>query len=237
MEYTYLDSIALFGVGGAHPGGLQLTKHMLAQEKINNTTTVLDVGCGTGQTSAYLAKKYRCKVTALDCHKVMLEKAKQRFKSMNLPINVIYGKTESLPFDNDSFDIILSESVTAFTDLSLTLPEYKRVLKPKGKLLAVEMTLERSVLKEEYTQIKDFYGVSQLLTERDWHKLFQKAGYDQVRIEKYNPQLNQFDVQHTADFSLSDNIDYKAFEILEKHDGMMNKYAGLLSYRIIKCTK
>jgi hypothetical protein len=33
MEFTYLDFLALFGIGGAHPGGLQLTKEILSQGK------------------------------------------------------------------------------------------------------------------------------------------------------------------------------------------------------------
>ena len=38
MEITYLDCLALFGIGGAHPGGLQLTKEILSREKIKEKT-------------------------------------------------------------------------------------------------------------------------------------------------------------------------------------------------------
>ena len=43
MEFTYLDCLALFGIGGAHPGGLLLTKEILSREKINEKTIILDV--------------------------------------------------------------------------------------------------------------------------------------------------------------------------------------------------
>ena len=33
LKYTYLDCLAIFGVGGAHPGGLQLTKDTLIKGK------------------------------------------------------------------------------------------------------------------------------------------------------------------------------------------------------------
>ncbi|WP_256241661.1 class I SAM-dependent methyltransferase [Bacillus sp. V3B] len=90
MEYTYLDCLALLRVGGAHPGGLQLTKHILSREKIDETTKILDVGCGTGQTSAYIAEQYRCYVTSLDCNKIMLDKANQRFQSFGVFLVILY---------------------------------------------------------------------------------------------------------------------------------------------------
>ncbi|PAV29194.1 hypothetical protein CIL05_12410 [Virgibacillus profundi] len=78
MNNTYLDCLALFGVGGAHPGGLQLTKRILSQEDINEEKRVLDAGCGTGQTSAYIAETYPCHVTSLDYNKIMVDKARKR---------------------------------------------------------------------------------------------------------------------------------------------------------------
>lgn len=56
MKPTYQDALAYFGVSGAHPGGLTLTKFLLEQEKITSHTTLLDGGCGTGQTSAYIKR-------------------------------------------------------------------------------------------------------------------------------------------------------------------------------------
>ncbi|MBL5792479.1 class I SAM-dependent methyltransferase [Bacillus sporothermodurans] len=77
MAYSYQDTLAYYGVGGAHPGGLSLTKQIFHNENITHTTKILDAGCGTGQTSAYLAEMYKCDVTALDIHPVMIEKAKK----------------------------------------------------------------------------------------------------------------------------------------------------------------
>ena len=215
LNYTYLDCLAIFGVGGAHPGGLQLTKELLSREKIDETKSILDAGCGTGQTSAYIAEQYRCNVTSLDCNKIMLDKARQRFSSLHLPIEVKQGSTENLPFDEGLFDIILSESVISFTDVSLTIPEFKRVLKPNGVLLAIEMVLEKSLSEEELKPIVDFYGVSQLLTENEWYNFFQKANFKQVTVEKFKLQFDENDVQNAPDFSLSENIDDNSMKFLK----------------------
>ena len=76
MTSIYLDFLSKFGVGGAHPGGIQLTKELFKSETITPTTHILDVGCGTGQTAAYLAAQYGAIVTGIDNNPVMVEKAK-----------------------------------------------------------------------------------------------------------------------------------------------------------------
>ena len=235
LNYTYLDCLAIFGVGGAHPGGLQLTKEILSREKIDETKSILDAGCGTGQTSAYIAEKYQCHVTSLDCNKIMLDKARQRFSSLHLPIDVKQGSTENLPFDEDLFDMILSESVISFTDVSLTIPEFKRVLKPNGVLLAIEMVLEKSLSEDELKAIINFYGVSQLLTENEWYNFFKRASFKQVSVEKFNLEFDENDVQNVTDFSLSENIDDKFFEILEKHLHFTKSYKDILGFRLFRC--
>jgi len=236
LTYTYLDCLAYLGVGGAHPGGLQLTKNiLLAVEKIDDTTSVLDVGCGTGQTSAYIAENYRCYVTSLDSNKIMLDKAKQRFSSLQIPIEVKQGNTENLPFDNASFDVILSESVITFTDISKTIPEFIRVLKSSGVLLAIEMVLEKGISADENKQIVDFYGFSQLLTESEWYELFKRAGFRSISVEKYNPEFSDINIQNAADFSISENIDDTLLEILEKHEELTEIYKDKLGFRIFRC--
>ena len=55
MGNRYLDLLAEFGVGGAHPGGFPLTKEVLSSLHLPPSSSVLDIGCGTGQTAEYLS--------------------------------------------------------------------------------------------------------------------------------------------------------------------------------------
>lgn len=236
MESTYLNCLALFGVGGAHPGGLNLTKRILSKEKIDGSSKILDVGCGTGQTSAYIAKEYGSHVTALDNNKIMLEKAGRRFQSMNLPIEIRHGSAENLPFENHTFDFILSESVTAFTDVSKTVPEFKRVLKPNGVLLAVEMVRDKDISGQQMKEILDFYGVKQLLSEQEWRSAFQKAGFEQIEVEKVELQPDIQQVGVSNDYSLSKQIHPSFYEIFEKHHHLSIVYKDILACGKFRCT-
>lgn len=236
METTYLNCLALFGVGGAHPGGLNLTRRVLSKEKINGDSKILDVGCGTGQTSAYIAKQYGCHVTALDNNRIMLEKAGKRFQSMNLPVEIQHGSAENLPFQNDTFDFILSESVTAFTDVTKTVPEYNRVLKANGVLLAIEMVRNTDVSENQMQEILDFYGVKQLLDKQEWRTHFEKAGFNHIEMEEVelHPDIHKIEVSN--DYSLSTHIDPSFYEVFEKHHHLSIVYKDVLGCGVFRCS-
>ncbi len=235
MSYTYLDFLSLLGIGGAHPGGLPLTKYILSKENIDETMSVLDAGCGTGQTSAFIAEQYRCNVTSLDYNNVMLDKARKRFSLLQLPINLKYGSLENLPFDDGTFDLVLSESVTSFTNAALTIPEFKRVLKPNGVLIAIEMVLEKRLSDDELEPIIDFYGVHRLITESEWYNYFQKSNFREINVEKFRIGMVENNDEYDPEFSPSENLDQKLFEIIFKHEHFNNKYKDILGFRIFKC--
>lgn len=107
----YLDFLSKFGVSGAHPGGIELTKKILENEMINKSSRILDVGCGTGETSAYLAARYGAKVTGLDINPIMIKKAKIRMAKYQLPVEIIHGSIEKCPLEDSNYDFIISESV------------------------------------------------------------------------------------------------------------------------------
>lgn len=81
----YLTFLAQFGIGGAHPGGINLSKALFSTENITPGADILDVGCGTGQTAAYLATAYQASVTGIDIHPVMIKKAQKRMQKHVYP--------------------------------------------------------------------------------------------------------------------------------------------------------
>lgn len=232
----YLDTLAELGVGGAHPGGLRLTKKILETLFINEKTKILDVGCGTGQTMAFIAQQYECVVKGIDSQKKMVEKANQRFKDLQLSIQSEVGFVEALPFESNSFDYLLSESVLTFTDLEEALKEIKRVLKKDGKLIAVEMVMEKVLPAKDLKKLQDFYGFKQFLMEEDWRKRLSSSGFRYIHIEKEEREFSDADLEQVPDFQLSENVDESYFQLLIKHQELTARYAEFLGYRIIKST-
>lgn len=232
---TYFDFLAKFGVGGAHPGGILLTKEILSSENLTSMSNVLDAGCGTGQTAAYLNQQFQANVTGLEINPIMIKKAKRRFQAQKLPIKLIEGSIESIPFPDQTFDFILSESVLAFVDKPKALREFFRVLKKGGRLIANEMTInKRLTLKEEH-EIKKFYALDSLLVEEDWRNLLEDIGFQRIQLKKEKQALSNGN--HIPEFQFSNNFEPELFEIFNQHASIILKYQDTLSYRVITCTK
>ena len=114
--------------------------------------TILDVGCGTGDCTIKLHKRYkRASVYALDFADAMLTVAnsKQSWKQKLLAnkIKFICADAENLPFSDNSFDFVFSNLTLQWcTDLDRTFQEFNRILKPGGLLFF--STLGPDTLKE-----------------------------------------------------------------------------------------
>lgn len=224
--------MAYFGIGGAHPGGFTLTQSILEAENIQQTEAVLDVGCGTGQTAAYLAENFHCQVTAIDKHPIMVEKAKERLKNNNLPIQLIEGDAENLRFAVNSFDLVIAESVIAFTHISKTLDELARVLKNTGRMIIIEMTAEQNPPEALQKEIRSLYGISEVLTEKEWISKLQLAGFTKIETIKTPSALSPSELQ---DINQSKNIHSKFYDLWDEHHQFILQYNHFIGYRVFKC--
>lgn len=234
-NYTYFDLLAQFGIGGAHPGGIHLTKELLSTESINETSHILDAGCGTGQTAAYLYNQYGANIVGVDINPVMLKKASDRFLSQQIPIQLFHASLEEIPLKDETFDLVLSESVLAFVQKQKALSELFRVLKSGGRLIGNEMTINYPISKEEEKEIKDFYGLDSILCEDDWRNLLNAAGFEDIEIKKEKKSLIEY--KEMPEFNFSSNFVPELFDVLNHHAEIIIKYQESLSYRIITCTK
>jgi ubiquinone/menaquinone biosynthesis C-methylase UbiE len=96
----------------------------------DGTESLLDVGCGNGGVAALLRERVR-EVVAVDVEPFPWQ------EGPGLAFQVADG--ESLPFDDDSFDVVHSKDSLHHMDTpERAVAEYRRVLKPGGTALIVE---------------------------------------------------------------------------------------------------
>jgi len=100
--------------------------------------TVLEVGAGTGANFPYFKKD--AKVTAIEPDPYMFERAKKRLAELGLEhIKLVQHPAEQLPFDDSSFDHVVSSMVfCSVRDPQRALAEVKRVLKSGGSFRFIE---------------------------------------------------------------------------------------------------
>ncbi|WP_242223591.1 class I SAM-dependent methyltransferase [Bacillus cereus group sp. BfR-BA-01380] len=237
-QYSYLDFLAAFGVGSAHPGGFTLTKQLLAQLSLGPDTKLLEIGCGTGKTASYIAKQYGPVVCAVEVNDTMVQKARKRWNKDGVNIELIKGSAEALPFQDEAFHIVLGESVLAFTNKRKAIDECYRVLQRGGELLVIEMVTERHLSVHEEEQIIALYGMEQLLTEQEWIALFQESQFTTVRVvgggtiaETISAHVEQ------PEWDISDFISQDLYEAWIAHEHILQQYKHRLGHRIFMCQK
>jgi ubiquinone/menaquinone biosynthesis C-methylase UbiE len=95
---------------------------------------VLDVACGNGNTALAAARRFG-EVVGLDYVASLLEEGKERARAEGLRIDFREGDAEDLPFQDGSFDVVLSTLGAMFApDQERVAGELLRVLKPGGKI-------------------------------------------------------------------------------------------------------
>ena len=104
--------------------------------------TVLDVAAGNGN-AALAAARRGCDVTATDYVESLLERARRRADADGLPLITQVADAEDLPFDDASFDVVLSTVGVMFTpNPERAAAELLRVVRPGGRIGLVNWTPE-----------------------------------------------------------------------------------------------
>jgi SAM-dependent methyltransferase len=126
----------------------ELARGLIGLAKVAADDKVLDVGCGTGLLTAELASvTVPANVAAIDPSEPFAVACRSRVPGAD----VRAGKAEQLPFDDASFDVVLSQLVLNFmSDPQAGVREMRRVARPGGVVAACvwdyagEMTLLRA---------------------------------------------------------------------------------------------
>jgi demethylmenaquinone methyltransferase / 2-methoxy-6-polyprenyl-1,4-benzoquinol methylase len=104
---------------------------------------VLDVCTGTGELAIPLAQKVgdEGSVTGADFCEEMLAHARRKAGSRYKNLSFLLSDAKRLPFRDNSFDAVtVAFGMRNIPDTALALQEIKRVLKPGGKFMCLELT-------------------------------------------------------------------------------------------------
>lgn len=118
---------------------------------------ILDIATGTGDFAIEALKLAPEKVTGIDISEGMLEKGRQKLKRRALEnrIELIYGDSENLQFEDNKFDaIIVAFGVRNFQNLDRGLSEMLRVLNSGGVAVILEFSKPRIF---PFKQVYEFY--------------------------------------------------------------------------------
>ncbi len=106
--------------------------------RMDKNLNILDVGTGTGFLALLLAEMGH-NVTGIDISRRMLEKSRQNADTMNLSIDFMHGDAERLPFEDETFDIVVNRNLLwTMPDPMAAACEWSRVMRSGGKLVLID---------------------------------------------------------------------------------------------------
>lgn len=127
---------------------------------------VLDVGCGNGKVS-YEISKIAKSVKGVDFADNIIQKTKSL---TNENLSYAHGDVTNLQFDNETFDLVLSQRVLinmkSIEHIGIAVDEIRRVLKKDGKYLMLETSNQGIKSLSEY---RKKFGLSEIKVP--WHNI------------------------------------------------------------------
>lgn len=179
---------------------LRFDDHFFAQyDKLfdldhNSELRILEIGCGPGALAEALHRWYpKAKITAIDRDSNFIAFAQNHIAG----ISFVEGDATRLPFEDDSFDVTISNTVQEHIEPTAFWSEQRRVLKPGGVCLCLsarkgihctapclEMTREETAFWDSLSQSEDElkkYGVCQYpMSEAELPASMEKNGFINV---------------------------------------------------------
>ena len=113
---------------------LPVGEGVVAVTGVSEGDAVLDVACGTGN-AAIPAARTGATVTGLDITPELLQDAAANADAAGVALTLIEGDAEDLPFEDESFDVVVSTFGCMFAPRhEVAAAEIARVLKPGGRI-------------------------------------------------------------------------------------------------------
>ena len=162
---------------------------------------ILDVGCGAGQTLIAAYPQHVCFGLDLDWSALQLG------RGLTEKVRFSCGAAEALPFRSGQFDLVVARVSLAYTDISASLGEIRRVLRPggmiwmtlhpfgqvlnqakeanvKGKLFFLYVVANGVLFHFLQRQFSLLGRQESFQTEKGISKALRRAGFRDIRIER-----------------------------------------------------
>ena len=187
---------------------IDIIEELLYWGNLHNPETppqnILDVGCGIGGSTLYLAQKFNATAQGVTLSPEQAKRAQERATEVNLGERVQFqvANALNLPFSDESFDLIWSlESGEHFPDKAKFLQEAYRVLKPGGMLLmatwchrptdslAGELTADE---KQHLAEIYRVYCLPYVISLPEYRSIAQEVGFQNIIVDDWSQAVDPF---------------------------------------------
>jgi tocopherol O-methyltransferase len=183
---------------------IDLIEELLKWANIQHAEQILDVGCGIGGSSLYLAEKFNATATGITLSPVQANRAKERSQAAGLAQRSQFVVADALkmPFPDQSFDFVWSlESGEHMPDKRQFLQECYRVLKPGGTFLMATWChrptapAQPPLTPDERSHLEKIYRVYCLpyvISLPEYEAIAQEIGFQSIHTDDWSTAVAPF---------------------------------------------
>jgi tocopherol O-methyltransferase len=172
--------------------------------KSPETPKIIDIGCGIGGSSLYLAEKLHGEVVGITLSPVQAKRAQERALAAGLSERATFKVANALdiPYPDNTFDLVWTlESGEHMPDKDKFLQECYRVLKPGGRMIlatwchrstegrAGALTLDET---KHLQKIYDVYCLPYVISLPDYEEIVTKCGFQGMRSADWSVAVAPF---------------------------------------------
>lgn len=182
----------------------------LKKISLSKHASILDIGCGLGDTTLMLNKRFpNSTITGLDGDEHLIEAAIAEKKSVHPNLDFVCGDALHLPFEDNSFDFVFCRFVlTHIPDAFAVMKEMKRVCKTGGIVFAHESAV---LIFQSYPETAAYNRLRDVMTS-----LFANAAFGRKLIH------------HVKELELK-KIEHDAQGIVGDHASVLKKFFSMTS--------
>ncbi len=154
--------------------------------RLNSTSSVLEIGCGSGGYALHVAEKIGCNLVGLDINAAGIRNANQLALAKGLASRAHFEQcdvSKNLPFDGETFDAVFSNDVLChLPGRAEILAEISRVLKPGGRMLFSDALVVGGMVSHEEIATRSSIGFYVYSPPGENERLIAQAGFSDIRI-------------------------------------------------------
>lgn len=174
------------------------------QNNTNMPQNIIDVGCGIGGSTLYLAQKFGSNATGITLSPVQASRAKERAVEAGMNGLVCFQVANALemPFEDNTFDLVWSlESGEHMPEKTKFIAECYRVLKPGGKMILATWchretnSLAGDLTPSEVAHLKEIYRVYCLpyvISLSEYRAIASECGFKDLKSDDWSIAVEPF---------------------------------------------
>ncbi len=168
---------------------LQLVEHLAQAAEIRSGSRILDVGCGFGASSVYLARNYNAEATGITISAIQVEMASNAASVENVNAKFLLMDAEAMKFDQ-WFDVVWSvESISHYQNKRKFFASAAKLLNLHGTLAIIDWFKKENLKQaahKKFIQPIERGMLVELQTMDDYKTSMESNGVQVIRSEILN---------------------------------------------------